>query len=260
MKRNILDITSKAEAFNKLIIPPPHLAESGNEEEEKMIRRVVCAVICVLALSGFMCSKDKIKKGTDVKSLRIEARLNGPAYQGSFYKGYLPPTDCAIWIEDAAHQYVKTVKITAEVVTVGQYSHLNHLPAWTASSGVTFERLQQETGGLEGVSPAYDALTQASPLATADSVKTVSGTWDLTDKTGEKVQPGVYYVLAEAANITKGDDAVVTIQAEHTSSRIDLTAGISETPSLTAHIIGMQIQFNLTDEVLSKRTTIMGPE
>ena len=174
-----------------------------------MVRRVICAFICILALAVVMCSKDKTKKGTDVKSVRVEVRLNGPVYQGSFYKGYLPPTDCAIWVEDASHKYVRTLKITAEVVTVGQYSHVNHLPAWAASSGVTFEQLQQETGGLEGVSPVYDALTQASPLATADSVKTVSGTWNLTDKTGKKVQPGVYYVLAEAANITKGDDAVV---------------------------------------------------
>ncbi len=225
-----------------------------------MVRRFISAVICVLALAVVMCSKDKVNKGTDVKSVRIEIRVNGPVYQGSFYKGYLPPTDCAIWIEDAAHRHVKTVKITAEVVTVGQYSHLNHLPAWMASSGVTFEQLQQETGGQEGVSPVYDAMTQASPLATADSIKTVSGTWDLKDRTGKKVQPGVYYVLAEAANITKGDDAVVTIQAEQASSRIDLTAAISETPSLAAHIIGMQIQFNLTDEVLSKQGTIMGPD
>jgi hypothetical protein len=225
-----------------------------------MVRRIVCAFICILALTVVMCSKDKTKKGTDVKSVRIEVRLNGPAYQGSFYKGFLPPTDCAIWVEDASHKYVRTLKITAEVVTVGQYSHVNHLPAWAASSGVTFEQLQQETGGLEGVSPAYDAMTQASPLATVDSVKTVSCAWNLTDKTGKKVQPGVYYILAEASNITKGDDGVVTIQAEHASTRIDLTAGISDTASLTAHIIAIQVQFNLTDEVLGKRSDIMGPE
>lgn len=225
-----------------------------------MVRRVICAFVCILALTVIMCSKDKTKKGADFKSIRVEVRLNGPVYLGSFYKGYLPPTDCAIWVEDASHKYVKTLKITAEVVTVGQYSHVNHLPAWAASSGVTFEQLQQETGGLEGVSPVYDALTQASPLATADSVKTVIGTWNLTDKTGKKVQPGVYYVFAEAANITKGDDAVVSIQAEQASSRIDLTSGISGTASLTAHIIGMKVQFNLTDEGLSKPGTIMGPE
>jgi hypothetical protein len=226
-----------------------------------MVRRITSALICVLALAVVMCSKDKTKKGTDVKSVKIEVRLNGPVYQGSFYKGYLPPTDCAIWIEDAARKYVKTVRITAEVVTVGQYSHLSHLPSWTASSGMTDDQLRQQTGGLDGVSPVYDAMTQASPLATADSVKTVSGTWDLTDKTGRKIQPGVYYVHFEASNITKGDDAVVTIQSEHASSGFDLTAGISGTPSLTAHIIGMQIQFNLTDEpALGKNGAIMGPD
>jgi hypothetical protein len=225
-----------------------------------MVRRVICVFICILALAVVMCSKDRTKKGADVKSVRIEVRLNGPVYQGSFYKGFLPPTDCAIWVEDASHKYVRTLIITAEVVTVGQYSHVNHLPAWAASSGVTFEQLQQETGGLEGVSPVYDAMTQASPLATADSVKIVSGAWNLTDKTGKKVQPGVYYILAEAANITKGDDAVVSIQAENASMRIDLTAGISDTASLTAHIIGMQARFNLTDEALGKSSTIMGPD
>jgi len=225
-----------------------------------MVRRLTCAVICVVALAAVMCSKNKLNKGTDVRSVKVSIQLNGPVYQGSFYKGYLPPTDCAIWIEDASHRYVRTLKITAEVVTVGQYSHVNHLPAWAASSGVTFEQLQQETGGQEGVSPVYDSVTQASPLATADSVRTVSGVWDLTDRNGEKVQPGVYCVLAEAANITKGDDTVVTIQTEHASSRFDLTAGISETPSLTEHIIAMQIRFNLTDEALAKPATLMGPE
>jgi len=232
----------------------------NNKRRRKMVRRIVSAVICVLALALVMCSKDKTKKGTDVKSVKIEVRLNGPVYQGSFYKGYLPPTDCGIWIEDAAHKYVKTVKITAEVVTVGQYSHVNHLPAWMASSGVTFEQLQQETGGQEGVSPVFDALTQASPLATADSVKTISGTWDLTDKAGRKVQPGVYYVLAEAANIAKDDPATVTINAEHTSASIDLLAALAETAPSTAHILGLTVQFNLTDEpALGKHGAIVGP-
>jgi hypothetical protein len=225
-----------------------------------MTRRVVSFLICILALALVMCSKDKTKKGAGVKSVRVEVRLNGPAYQGSFYQGYLPATDCAVWVEDASHKYVRTLKITAEVVTVGQYSHVSHLPAWAASSGVTFEQLRQETGGLDGVSPVYDAMTQASPLATADSVKTLSCAWNLTDRTGKKVQPGVYYILAEASNITKGDDAVVTIQAEHASTRIDWASGISGTASLTAHIIGMQVQFNMTDEGLSKPGTIMGPD
>jgi hypothetical protein len=225
-----------------------------------MIRRVIGAAVCVLALTVLMCSKDKTKNGPDVKSVKIEVRLNGPIYQGTFYKGYLPPTDCAIWIEDAAHQYIKTVKITKEVVSVGQYSHVNHLPTWMASSGVTYEQLQQETGGEEGVSPAFDALTQASPLFPRDSAKTISGTWDLTDKTGAKVQPGLYYVLAEAANITKDDSTNVTINPEHTSARIDLSAAIAETAPATAHILGMTVQFYLTDApALSKPGTILGP-
>jgi hypothetical protein len=91
-------------------------------------------------------------------------------------------------------------------------------------------------------------------------VKTISGTWDLTDKAGRKVQPGVYYVLAEAANIAKDDPATVTINAEHTSASIDLLAARAETAPSTAHILGLTVQFNLTDEpALGKHGAIVGP-
>jgi hypothetical protein len=232
-----------------------------NWRKRKMIRRVACAVICILALAVVMCSKDKTKTGTDVKSVKIEVRLNGPVYQGTFYTGSLPATDLGIWIEDAWDSvYVKTVKMTQSIVSVSRYSHVEHLPAWKAASGITYEQLQAATGGEQGVAPMFDAVTQASPLFSGDSVKTVSVTWDLTDKSGAKVQPGVYKVHVEAANITKGDDAVVTIQAEHTSTYIDLSTARAQTAPMTAHILGVAVQFNLTDEpALGKHGAIVGP-
>ena len=220
------------------------------------------ALACIsLALSTLMCSKDRSSMSPKIKSVTVELKLSGPMYQGTFYTGFLPRTDYGIWVVDADQKYVKTLKITTEAVSVGQYQHCDHLPAWMASSGITYAQLQQETGGQEGVAPSFDAISNASPYFAADSVQIFTCTWDLTDRNGAQVKSGTYLVFAEAANITKSDPVVYTIDAEHTSARIDLVRGTIESAASTANIRSLTATFNLNEAAPSAKAsgTILGP-
>jgi hypothetical protein len=192
------------------------------------------------------CSSEKTTKNPDIKTVTVNVGLNGPVYRGAFYQGYLPRTDVGIWIADANQNYVKTLKITPSIVSVGEYPHISHLPTWAVCSGVTYEQLQQETGNEAGIAPSFEAVTFASPYFATEAAQTVSAVWDLTDRNGSRVSPGVYYLFAETANITKNDSVLVTIDAEHTSARLNLVAGAAEPAALTPHIRSVAVSFDLS--------------
>jgi len=177
--------------------------------------------------------------------------LTGPRYQGDFYP-FPPlrvPTDYAIWIEDANRRHVRTLEITQVAVSVGdEGSHLEHLPSWMASSGVTYAALQQQTDA--GIAPAFDGITSASPFFwAAMEEQTIELGWDLKNAAGERVKPGTYYACAEAANILKeGDRATNTttrfeILAESRCLKLDLKKGDYEADPPTAHIPQLSATF-----------------
>ena len=128
-------------------------------------------VILMFIIVGIGMVYSLSNSGGNIKSVVIELYFNGPLYQGSFYQGSLPATDYAIWIEDADRNYVETLVVSPSIVSVGQYSHVEHLPSWQKASGVTYEALQKEI--TEGVAPSFDAVTSANwhPEPTPSFVK-----------------------------------------------------------------------------------------
>ncbi len=159
----------------------------------------------------------------EVKSVTVSVRFSGPRYAGTFYSGFLPATDFAVWIESAAGAHLQTLKVTPQAVSVSTYSHLDHLPAWQASTGLTYEDLQAQTSS--GVAPSFDGLTQASVLF-ADAVAETSlvFTWDLGRAAGIALESGQFRFCAEVANIVKNDAAAYQIVAEHACGALDLAA------------------------------------
>ncbi len=198
------------------------------------------------------CESEKSKITLEPTGIRIQLTLNGPIYQGTFYSGYLPRTDYAIWIEDQNRQYVKTLRITRSVVSVGDYSHVDHLPTWVSKSGITYDKLLEETGNQPGVAPSFEGVTSASPyFPSEDSTQTFVVEWDFTDSHGNAVSPGTYYFCAETANITKNEASSYTIQAETTSGSIDLKKNQIIPASPTAHIRELTGEF-VVEKALSK--------
>ncbi|MBN1895716.1 DUF2271 domain-containing protein [bacterium] len=200
----------------------------------------------ILVILGFcivlvMCDRSKsvLETGASFSSLDIALKFKGPVYQGTFYNVSVN-TDYVIWIENAARQYVKTLRITPTAVTVGTHgSHVEHLPAWMAKSGVTYAGLSGLT--TDGIPAPFDAMTSASPVFDGDTVITATVNWDMKDQDGKPVNTGVYYCCAEAANLIKNTDNDTQIIAENTAASIDLESGAVTAASPTAHILEIAI-------------------
>lgn len=193
------------------------------------------------------CSKDKKSLDRNERFLLVVLSANGPRYEGTAYTvpplPSLPPTDIAVWITDKDGRHVKTLAVTPSVVSVGAYSHVDHLPAFAASAGVTYEGLQAQTGGQPGLAPSFDGVTMASPLFESDSFRDFQAVWDMTDGAGAAVAKGNYTVRVETANIVKNDPVIYTITAENTSVPVDLATEEAGTAAATAHIRSVTVSF-----------------
>ena len=203
--------------------------------------RVLVALILLLTVAGI--AHALINSGGRFISLAIQLRINGPVYQGSFYKGFLPATDYAVWIEDEHGNYVETLAISESVVTVGEYSHVEHLPTWQQASGVTYEALQGETA--DGVAPSFDAVTSASVRFTGDvAEQTLTCVWPVFDVDVPLVEPGLYNYCAEVANITKDEAAGYRINAETTRGTVDVEHHTAQPAAPTSHILSLSASFS----------------
>lgn len=159
------------------------------------------------------------------ESLTIAPTFSGPLYKGNFYKGYLPATGFALWIEDAQGGFVKTLHVSKGMVEVGLFgAHTNHLPIWEAKSGVVIDTSVTDKS-LAFIPEEFDGITSASPsFGTALPDTTLSFSWDFTDASGSAVAPGTYTFHFEAGNITK--DSVesgtppVTVFSETTAGTV----------------------------------------
>ena len=87
----------------------------------------------------------------------------------------------AIWIEDANHEYVKTLYATRYTANGGYKVRPDSIYEWV------------EKSGLAGMSEAeVDAVSGATP-----GPGTQTYIWDLTDAGGTQVQDGGYFFLVE---------------------------------------------------------------
>ena len=197
-----------------------------------------------LAASGSGCGDDNsVDSQPQAASVTVTLRWNGPRYAGGFYSSFLPATDYAVWIESSTGEHVKTLAVTPTVVSVGEYSHLDHLPEWTASTDLTYTDLESETD--RGVAPSFDALTRASVLfAPALADTTLSFGWDLQSAEGVPADRGRFRFCAEVANIAKDDASAYEILAECACGQIDLDAFTVTPATPTQHILELSAQLH----------------
>lgn len=212
-----------------------------------MFRIIIALCLSVLVLFGAGCDNDNgVEAKPTISSATITLRFSGPRYAGTFYPNFFPATDHAVWIEDAKGQYVKTLGISKSVVSVGDYSHLGHLPTWTAKSGTTFEALQAETE--EGVAPSFDAVSGASVYFLGDVTdSTLVFEWDLTDKAGERVSEGKFRFCAEVANITKDEATSYQVNNETTCGQMDLKEQSTTLADPTQHILELSAEYRYAE-------------
>ncbi len=214
-----------------------------------MLKKRVTLILLGCLILGFVACDNDHKD--ELGSVHIVLTLTGPRYQGDFYASFLQvTTDYAFWIEDAQRNFIKTLQITPVAVTVDSAvgSHIEHLPSWSQSAGLTYSDLESET--LDGLPPSFDGLTSASPFFSSETdADTLTVCWDLTDADGQKVTSGIYYACVEAANIIKEGDSdagTVTrfeINAETLSMQIDLDEETFNTDDPTANLTGMTTDF-----------------
>ena len=212
-----------------------------------MSRIAIAIFLTVLVLSGSGCEKEKgIEPNPTISSLIVKLHFNGPKYAGTFYTGYLPATDHAVWIEDAGRHYLKTLGISQSVVSVGRYSHLEHLLTWQAKSGITYEDLKAETD--LGVAPSFDAVSDASVYFQGDITDTtLVFEWNLKDKEGNRVPEGEFYFCAEVANITKDEATIYQVNNEPTSGLMDLKEGNIVPADPTQHILELSAEYQYVE-------------
>jgi len=212
-----------------------------------MFRIVIALFLSVLVLSGAGCKKEN---GVEIKptiaSVIVKLRFSGPRYAGTFYTGFLPATDHAVWIEDAEGHFLKTLGISQSVVSVGDYSHVEHLSTWQAKSGTTYEDLQAETE--EGVAPSFDAVSGASVyFQEGITDTTLVLEWDLKDSEGNRVPEGKFYFCAEVANITKDEATAYEINPENTWGLMDLKEGSTTPANSTQHILELSAEYRYAE-------------
>jgi hypothetical protein len=148
------------------------------------------------------------------------AKISGPLYEGTFYKGYLPATDFAVWIEDEQGRFIKTIKISKGVVNVAHAGiHAEHLPTWQKSSKV-YSDLTVANDSLSYILPGFDGITSASLKLKANTDTLFSLKWDFTDSAGIPVPEGVYRYCIETSNIRKNTALEVIVLSESTSGTI----------------------------------------
>jgi hypothetical protein len=203
--------------------------------------QVLPAIALTVVMAG--CGGDGgVTKHPQLESATIKLRYSGPRYAGTFYSGDLPYTDTAVWIESGSGQYLQTLSVTPTVVSVGSYSHVEHLPAWQTSTGLTYADLEEQTE--EGPAPSFDGLTQASVLF-ADAVDdtTFVCEWDLGDAAGIDLEGDQFRFCAEVANIAKSDPTA-HIVAESACGTLDLEARLATPAVPTAHILELSATLN----------------
>ncbi|MBN1779493.1 hypothetical protein JW948_00015 [bacterium] len=211
------------------------------------MKRLGIILLCTLILFFTMCSRDKGVNNDGYRSVTIHLKIKGPAYQGDFYAAFLQvTTDYAVWIEDEDGHYVQTLQITPVAVTVDSAhgSHIEHLPAWSLSSGLTYADLELETE--DGIPPSFDGLTSASPYFAAGADEQIlTITWDI-----KNTEPGLYTCYVEASNIIKeGDSEAGTVTrfeivSEVLNMVLDLENGTYATGTPTANLTGMEADFD----------------
>ena len=208
-----------------------------------MFRILIALCLSVLVFTGTGCDSDNgVEAKPTISSATITLRFSGPRYAGSFYSGFLPATDHAVWIEDADGQYVKTLGISKSVVSVALYSHVDHLPTWMAKSGTTYEALQAETEG--GVAPSFDAVSGASVYFVGDVTdSTLVFEWDLKDGEGNRVLEADFRFCAEVANITKDEATSYHINSETTCGLMDLKEQSTTPADPTEHILELSAEY-----------------
>lgn len=209
-------------------------------------------LLLLVGLSLCVCKDPSSSTGDN--SLHITLRIAGPRAQGTCYTPpVLPKTDYAIWIQDANGNYVKTLKINTGAIEKSAYGyHAWHLPAWLAACGVTDSILNagldpnDSTDLLPGM---FDGITGASVLLSDQRPdSTITADWDLTDKNGLNVAAGLYYFVAEAANINKtGAPPCTTYTIEVLSDSAKGSAivpdGAITSGTPTANILGLTAEF-----------------
>lgn len=199
------------------------------------------ALVLATVLAAVGCDSDNgVKSLPDVESVTIVLRYSGPRYAGSFYSSFLPATDAAVWLETAAGEHVETLMVTPTVVSVGDYSHVDHLPSWQAATGLTYADLEAETD--RGVAPSFDSLTRASILFAAATVDTtVTLQWvPPQPPPGTTAEQLRYRFCAEVGNIVKDDAAAYQIVAESTCGTLDLAAVQALAAPPTSHILELR--------------------
>jgi hypothetical protein len=221
------------------------LSSSSRERRRRVVLWRSIGVLSAIALSVPMAGcggDDGVTKHPQLESVTIKLRYSGPRYSGTFYSGFLPATDLAVWIETGSGEHVQTVSVTPSVVYVGTYSHVEHLPVWQASTGLTYADLEEETE--EGIAPSFDGLTHASVLF-EDAVDdtTFVCEWDLGEAAGIRLEGDQFRYCAEVANITKSD-ATAYIVAESACGTVDLGAGQTTSAAPTAHILELSATLN----------------
>ncbi len=212
-----------------------------------MFRIIITLCLSVLVLFGTGCNNDNgVEAKPTISSATITLRFSGPRYAGSFYSGFLPATDHAVWIEEADGQYVKTLGISKSVISVGDSPHLDHLPTWMAKSGTTYEALQAETE--EGVAPSFDAVSAASVYFLGDVTdSTLVFEWDLKDGEGNRVLEGNFRFCAEVANIMKDEATAYQINAENTYGSMNLKEQSTTLADSTQHILELSAEYRCNE-------------
>lgn len=226
------------------------------------MKRFILLLLTIFTISSMMCTEEKESSPwNNISKILVSIQFNGPDYEGDFYNGSLPATDYAVWIENRDREYVRTVQITPTAVSVGENgSHVEHLPAWAAASGTTYEQLEQSTES--GVAPEFDGLTGASPRlwTNPDTLLTLSCEWDITDQNGNRVTADDYYICFESANIIKYQDGVDVINAENTNAKINGSLKTVSPAAPTEHILSITGSFSSEPPGAMGNPNILEPE
>jgi len=176
----------------------------------------------------------------------ITAHIKGPQYKGNFYKGFLPQTDYAFWIENSVGDYITTLRLSKGVVNVAKTGiHAGHLPVWQKITGTTSTATVADDS-LAYILPQFDGLTSASLKVKPSADTVLSLLWDFTDTAGREVPEGEYYLCLETANIQK--DSIpgaayvpAKINSEKTSALINTRRRLTQPATATAGISALSV-------------------
>ena len=110
---------------------------------------------------------------------------------------------CAVWIEDAEHNFIKTIYVSKFTGKGGFIKRTDCLVKWREKAKITKQSLKD-----------IDSVTAATPKKGENKF-----VWDLTDNNGNNVPLGIYYYRVESTlyfnehvlwsgkiDLTKNDD------------------------------------------------------